>query len=71
MQVSSLQGGGALCCPLWSQLLIPKRNSHVRSVRLPIVASSIRPTSMEQEIKQIAVMFVTYGVHVLRRYQFS
>ncbi|KAG0627761.1 hypothetical protein M758_2G226300 [Ceratodon purpureus] len=66
-RVGSLEGGGVLCCPLWSHLLGPKRNPHVRSGRVPIMASSVRPFPVEQEIKQIAVMFATYGAHLLTR----
>ena len=71
MQVGSLQGGGALCSPLRSHLLNPKRNAHMRSARLPIMASSIRRIPTEQEVKQIALMIAANGAYLLRRCQSS
>lgn len=70
----SLQGGGSLCSPLWSHLLVSKRNSHVRAVRSPTSASSVQPIPYEQEIKKIAVnvanysaILASYTAHLLKR----
>ena len=67
LQGGSLQGGGSLCCPLWSHLLITKSKPHTRAVPMPTSASSIGPVTYEHEIKRVAVMLATSGALLLRR----
>lgn len=62
----SLQGGGTLCCPLWSHLLISKTNLRVLSTRAPIRAFSIGSIPVE-DIKQIAILFVNISAFILKR----